>query len=197
MIVFIGTLIGLGLFIYSLKYMGVVEFEFGERKLKVSLVPEKPSPLKVSPLTTFDIVISSNGLAVKTHLMIATLREENIQFTGWWLDIKGLGKMIFRQYFFENESGARVPLGKIYKLPNKLNQSFVIGLEFGPEGDWEELQLQKRKYNATLSWDSVKGKNNTKFSFRIREQELIAIKNESTLAKKQSQVRIVSLPRIK
>ncbi len=169
----------------------IIDLEKGKVEFRK---PVKEKDIIFKPCFSLDPVISSDGEIYKVHVIISIFSIKNISPSNWTLKIHGLKSFNFKQYFYQDDSGKRIPLGKIPKLPIKINENFVIGLEFEPEEKYESIIFEEKVYKTLISCSVVDKISKIKFKFRVRERNLKAIEIVKKQAIEDKQVKFVSFP---
>lgn len=182
--------------IYFARINDVKIFNFKEGKIEF-WKPKNEKNIFIRPIFSIDPVISIDGRIYKIHLFVSILLTKGLGITNWTLLIKGLNSMVFKQYFWQDKYGNRIPLGRITDLPIKINENFVIGLEFEPEKDYKPIIFDKKVYKVKSMCDTSEVKQKIKFRFRVRERNLEALNQVAQEAIKDKQVKVISLPIIK
>ena len=158
--------------------------------------PKEEKSILFCPVLTVDPVISRNGKVYKLHLTVSILIRKEIDITNWLLKIKSLNPMVFKQYFIQDNNGDRHPLGKLVRLPIKVNRSFVIGLEFEPEKEYNKIIFKNKAYKARLICNTPEGTNRYKFKFRVRERNLENIRLVAEEVQRDNKPKVISFPMI-
>lgn len=156
--------------------------------------PKKTDAFSFYPCFTLDPVISEDGKIYKIHLMMNIISEKELSPTNWMLEIYGIGRFNFKQYFIQNQNGSRIPLGKMSKLPLNLNETFIIGLEFEPEGEYIDFSFSEKKYKANLICKIANRNSKHLFYFFVRSRNLTALKLSSIEAKRKKIAVVTSFP---
>lgn len=156
--------------------------------------PKKTDTFLFSPCFTIDPVISEDGKTYKIHLLMNIFSEKQLSPTNWMLEIYGIGRFNFKQYFIQNQDGNRIPLGKISKLPINPNETFVIGLEFEPEGEYVNFVFTEKRYKAELICKVANKNNKHQFYFFVRSRNLLALKLSSLEASRRKIAIVTSFP---
>lgn len=156
--------------------------------------PKGKPKILIAPVFSVDPIISQDGRIYKIHLFVSLLRYEKIDITNWKFSIKGIGSMVYKQYFINNQKGERVGIGKHESLPNIINESLVYGIEFEPEKGWQPQVFKKKRYRCQLVCSTTGERKKIEFNMRVRERNLEAIRTTSSQAISQKRAIPISFP---
>jgi len=192
LIILIPALIFLIVFIFILRHWDIKVLDTKLAKIEF-FKPKKSKELLFRPVFTIDPVVSKDGKVYKIHLHVSVLINKNLDITNWLLRITGLNKMVFKQYFLEDQYGQRIPLGNNMQ-PMELNKTSVFGLEFEPEKDYKEIIFEKKAYKSSLTCETTEGRRKFNFKFRVRDRNLKALKIAAEQAIEAGQAEVISFP---
>ena len=156
--------------------------------------PKKEKTFSFLPSFTLDPVISEDGKVYKIHIIVNIITEKALSPSNWLLEINGLGRFSFKQYFIQDKNGNRLPLGKVSKLPLNPNETFVIGLEFEPEGAYTEHIFVEKNYKTNLTCKTASGEIRHHFSFSIRRRNIVSLRLSAIEAKRRKMAVVTSFP---
>jgi len=156
----------LGLFFNFVKKLGLIESDLKSGVLKFST----KNNFYLRPCFFIEPVVSQDGLMYKFHLLVVISSNKKFSITNWKLKIHKLYNGTFRQYYFRDTFGNRLPKG-VSVLSSDKNQQ-ILGLEFVPQGKYLPYNLYLGTHKAELVASTEKGKFIYKFKFIVQDRNL-------------------------
>lgn len=154
--------------------------------ISVEFIPIKDTFIKISTKSKFGIIVSSDGKVYKMHIETLIKPKEISAFCNAKLLISGIGWFVYRQQFQKLGNSRSSQKEKIVLDSNSIND---INIEFEPKEGWSPINIQKQEYNCLLEIKLIDGIMKHKFTFQVRDQNILAMEKFS-----KGHVNIIEVP---